>query len=63
MVEGKSHDIFIGKVSEDGTEWVADWITYPEYFITTDKFDRHQLEVTDINPRGPLVFKKVVETE
>ena len=64
VVEGKSTDIFVGPVSEDGTQWEAQWFSYPEYYVTTDKYDHYKLPVDpNENPKGLLIFSKVDESE
>lgn len=64
VVEGKSTDIFAGPVSEDGTQWQAQWFSYPEYYVTTDKYDHHKLPIDpNESSRGLLVFSKIDKSE
>jgi hypothetical protein len=31
LLEGKSRDVFVGEVSQDGKTWQADWVSFPDY--------------------------------
>lgn len=55
-VEGSTKDLFAGSVSEDGTEWVAEWITIPHY--TAYVPEPHDLPVDPEDTVTTLVFKK-----
>jgi len=60
IIEGKSRDVFAGKVSDDGNTWQADWFAFPEYYVITDTNKNSKLPV-DINdnPVATLIFRKV----
>ena len=59
VVEGRSTDIFVGPVSEDGRVWEAEWYSYPEYYVTTGEYNHYKLPVDpNENPKGVLVFTK-----
>ena len=61
IIEGSSRDILSGRVSEDGKTWQAEWLTFPEYYITTDEYTNSQLPVdVNDNPVATLTFQKVV---
>jgi len=63
-LEGKSRDIFIGSVSEDGQQWTAEWFAFPEYIVFTEIYDNYKLPVDyNDNPRATLVFKKIGQTK
>ena len=59
-MEGSSKDTFIGPVDPNGMLWEADWISIPEYFVSTDKYKNYSLPI-DENEffRGKVMFKKV----
>ena len=62
IIEGESTDILIGKVSQDGSTWKADWYALPEYYITTDVYKHFKVpsDPNDIfEPQGTLTFRKV----
>jgi len=60
IIEGSSKDTFIGPVDPNGMLWEADWISIPEYFVSTDKYKNYSLPI-DENEffRGKVMFKKV----
>jgi hypothetical protein len=35
LLEGSSRDVFVGQVSEDGSEWIAEWTTFTNYMAHT----------------------------
>lgn len=35
VVEGKSEDVFVGTISQDGSFWQANWIGSPDYTVYT----------------------------
>ncbi len=35
QLEGSSKDVFVGQVSEDGSEWIAEWTTFTHYTAHT----------------------------
>jgi hypothetical protein len=60
LLEGKSKDLFIGKVSQDGKSWQADWFGFPDYMAYTSQTKR--LTVTpEESFCGTLTFKKLQE--
>ena len=64
IVKGRTHDFFVGSVSEDGKLWWADRFTFPEYIADTEKYQNYKLPFDpNDNPRESLIFQKVSETE
>jgi hypothetical protein len=60
LLEGKSKDLFIGKVSQDGNFWRADWFSFPDYMAYASQTKR--LTVTaEQSFAGTLTFKKLQE--
>ncbi len=60
LLEGKAKDLFIGKVSQDGKIWQADWFGFPDYMAYTSQTKR--LTVTpEESFAGTLTFKKLQE--
>ncbi len=61
ILEGKSTDIFIGKVSEDGKVWLVDWTSFPDYTAHTAKYPDFKMyeDPNYVVPKA-LVFEKVV---
>ncbi len=47
IVEGKSRDIFVGRISKDGKTWTAEWISQPQYTVSTDTQSQVPLPVED----------------
>ena len=62
IVKGKSEDLFVGTVVTGDTTWTAEWISTPEYIVTTkDKtYEEYKLPVDEANvSKGLLTFTKV----
>lgn len=62
IVEGESTDILIGRVSQDGKTWRADWYSLSKIYVTADYY-KHYLVPSDPNevfePQATLTFHKV----
>jgi hypothetical protein len=64
VITGRTHDFFVGSVSEDGKLWWADRFTFPEYIADTKKYHNYKLPFDpNDNPRESLIFQKVSETQ
>ncbi|MGD0596444.1 MAG: hypothetical protein ABSA64_02850 [Sedimentisphaerales bacterium] len=62
VIEGKSTDILIGKVSKNGKIWQAEWYAIPEYYVTTDIYKNFKVpsDPNDVfEPQGTFTFRKV----
>lgn len=59
IIEGKTTELFIGTISEDGTCWTADYISYPEYYATTEDGLKHRLMDGEEMMEETIVFKKI----
>ncbi|MBN2514199.1 MAG: hypothetical protein JXB18_14770 [Sedimentisphaerales bacterium] len=56
ILEGSSRDIFVGVVSEEKNEWIADWVSIPHY--TAFVPEPHELPVDPEDNAAEIVFKK-----
>lgn len=60
-IDGKVRDMFVGKISEDGKEWRAEWYSFPEY-----KSPAREDIVLEPNEEqiyaGTILFGKVAES-
>jgi hypothetical protein len=57
VIEGKSRDLFVGRVSDDGKTWTAEWTSQPEYVVTTDDKGQIPLPVEEEQKSmGPITF-------
>jgi len=57
VIEGRSRDVFVCPVSEDGRTWRAEWFMFPQ--ITVLNPDPRELRFDpNSNPRGMLTFTK-----
>jgi hypothetical protein len=57
IVEGKSRDLFVGRVSKDGKTWTAEWISQPEYVVTTSTQSQVPLPIDEEQKTmGTIVF-------
>jgi hypothetical protein len=57
IVEGKSRDLFVGRVSKDGKTWTAEWISQPEYVVTTNTQSQVPLPIDEEQKTmGTIVF-------
>jgi hypothetical protein len=64
VIHGRTHDFFVGSVSEDGQLWWAERYTFPEYIADTKKYHNYKLPFDpNENPRESLIFQKVTTTE
>lgn len=64
IIKGRTHDFFVGSLSEDGRLWWADRFTFPEYVADTKKYHNYELPFDpNDNPRESLVFQKVSKPE
>ena len=62
VLEGKSTDIFVGKVSENDRFWEAEWASFPDYTAHTDVYPNfHLTEDPNTGNFKTLVFEKVEE--
>jgi len=62
VIEGKSTDILIGRVSKNGKIWQAEWYAIPEYYVTTDIYKNFKVpsDPNDVfEPQATLTFRKV----
>ncbi len=59
VLEGKSLDVFIGPVSENGKAWQVAWYDYPDYKAHTSEVSDANLSVdTDYGFEETVVFEK-----
>jgi len=64
IVEGSCRDVLYGTVSEDGRTWVANWNTYPKYFVTTEEFGHKELPMDEhLQDMGVITFKRAPEED
>ena len=62
VLGGKSTDIFVGKVSEDGKFWLAEWASFADYVAHTSEYPNfHFSEDPNSGIVKSLVFEKVTE--
>lgn len=61
IVEGKTKELFIGIISEDGKKWTADYISYPKYYATTEDGKKYQLVNGEEMMEETIVFEKIEE--
>ena len=60
IVEGKSKDIFTGKIDEDGKTWLVDQTSFPDYTAHTDKYPNFRMaEDPNTGITITLTFEKV----
>lgn len=60
IVEGKSTDIFIGEVSEDGRTWAVDWTAFLDCVARTPEKPDFDLSTDlDYGESQTLIFEKV----
>lgn len=60
VLEGKSTDIFVGTISDDGKLWYVDWIGFPVYTAHTAKYPNFDLSADpNYGVSKTLVFEKV----
>jgi hypothetical protein len=64
VIQGKTHDFFVGSVSTDGKSWWADRLSFPEYVVDTKTYHNYKLPFDPKdNPRESILFRKVTEPE
>jgi hypothetical protein len=64
VIHGRTHDFFVGSVSEDGQLWWAERYTFPEYIADTKKYHNYKLQFDPKeNPRESIIFQKVSNKE
>ncbi len=62
VVEGKSTDIFVGPISQDGQGWLADWTSFPVYTAHTPEYPNFPMyEDPNQGLTYSLIFEKVQE--
>lgn len=54
-IDGNSTDTFVGSVSDDGSIWNTDWMSFFDY---GPRFPQDQNDVNNVY-QGPLIFEKV----
>jgi hypothetical protein len=61
-IDGNSIDIFVGRVSEDGRNWYADWYTFFDY---GPRFPRNREDINDMNMvyMDNVLFEKVIRRQ
>lgn len=60
VIEGKSTDIFIGEVSEDGNSWAVDWTSFLDCTAHTDEYPNFDLSTDpEYGESKTLIFEKV----
>jgi hypothetical protein len=61
VIEGNSTDILVGKVSEDGKTWQADWFSIPVYYVTTEYYNNFKVRLDPngyFEPQGTFIYHK-----
>jgi len=60
VLEGKSTDIFVGTISEDGKVWLVDWTSFFHCTAHTDKYPNFDLSADpNYGASKSLIFEKV----
>ncbi|MCK4751951.1 MAG: hypothetical protein KAS75_00795 [Planctomycetes bacterium] len=62
VLEGKSTNIFIGKIDDKGSTWYVDWTGFPDYTVHTPEHPNFKLSKDMENSHGrqaALIFEKV----
>jgi len=60
VIEGKSKDMFVGEVSEDGRTWQTDWFSFPDHTFYTPEPRRITFDPNK-SLLGTIIFKKFEE--
>lgn len=61
ILEGKSTDIFVGSISEDGKVWQVDWVGFPDYVAHTAEHPHFEMSVDpNYGITYTLTFEKVI---
>jgi hypothetical protein len=59
IVEGKGTDIFTGKVSENGKDWLVTWNSFPQYKAHTPEYPDYNMAVDlDYGNVAEMIFEK-----
>lgn len=58
---GSIREVYIGKISEDGTRWDVDYEGYPYFIVNTSTFKDHVLHRPEEVVEDTLVFTKYAE--
>lgn len=62
ILQGKSSDIFVGPVSEDGKIWQAKWTSFPQYTAHTPEHPNFDMSTDQVyGTTAELTFSKVAE--
>ncbi|MBN2271352.1 MAG: hypothetical protein JXN61_12105 [Sedimentisphaerales bacterium] len=60
ILEGKSTDVFLGEISEDGKTWQTVWTSFPDYMAHTPENPNFEMkEESEYGNQQGLVFNKV----
>lgn len=60
LLEGKSTDTLVGKVSEDGKSWHAEWFSLPDYIAYTPEPKRLTVD-PNASFAATIIFEKLEE--
>ena len=64
VLEGKSTDVLVGEVSDDGRVWLVDWTSFPGYIAHTAKYPDFDLSADpNYGVSKTLIFKRVTTQE
>ncbi|UCG60205.1 MAG: hypothetical protein JSU70_11910 [Phycisphaerales bacterium] len=62
VLEGKSTDIFVGPVSEDGNTWQVKWTSFPQYTAHTPEHPNFPMAADEqYGVTKTLIFEKVTQ--
>lgn len=60
ILEGKSTDVFLGEISENGKTWQAVWTGFPDYVAHTSENPNFEMkEESEYGNQQDVTFKKV----
>jgi hypothetical protein len=60
ILEGKSTDVFLGEISEDGKTWQTVWTSFPDYMAHTRDVANFEMKADpEYGNQQDLTFKKV----
>jgi hypothetical protein len=62
-IDGKTTDIFVGPVSENGKIWNTIWTNFSEYTGHTPQFPNSKMPTDPNGETNPLIFTKVEEVK
>lgn len=60
-MEGKTRDVFVGEVSDDGRIWETEWFTFPDYIVYDPEYGPEPKTFKlppDKSHLGPVIFEK-----